>query len=95
MSEHEGFCVPIVEAMYFQKVIIAYNAGAVSNTMGDGGILINNKNYREISKYLSNFLKDNEKVQIMKIKQKEMIEKYSLENAEKSIIKYFKQLGDK
>ena len=29
LSEHEGFCVPLVEAMYFDVPIIAYDACAV------------------------------------------------------------------
>ena len=43
MSEHEGFCVPIVEAMLFKTPIIAFDAGAVADTLGDGGILLKEK----------------------------------------------------
>lgn len=43
MSEHEGFCVPLVEAMLFQVPIIAYDAGAVGGTLGEGGILLREK----------------------------------------------------
>ena len=38
-SEHEGFCVPLVEAMAFALPIVALNRGAVGETLGDGGIL--------------------------------------------------------
>lgn len=44
MSEHEGFCVPLVEAMYFGVPIIAYDSCAVSDTLGGSGILLQNKN---------------------------------------------------
>ncbi len=44
MSEHEGFCVPLLEAMVFDVPVIAYKAGAVSETMGDAGIQIHDKN---------------------------------------------------
>lgn len=43
MSEHEGFCVPLVEAMLFDTPIVAYDAGAVADTMQDGGILLREK----------------------------------------------------
>lgn len=43
MSEHEGFCVPLIEAMYFGLPLIAFNAGAVSETVGEGGVLIDQK----------------------------------------------------
>ncbi|GAB4112644.1 MAG: hypothetical protein Fur005_22620 [Roseiflexaceae bacterium] len=38
-SDHEGFCVPIVEAMSYNIPVLAYAAAAVPETMGDSGIL--------------------------------------------------------
>jgi len=43
LSEHEGFCVPLLESMFFGIPIIAYNSSAIPYTMGDAGILINEK----------------------------------------------------
>ena len=40
MSEHEGFCVPLVEAMYFRVPIVAYAAAAIPDTLGRGGMLV-------------------------------------------------------
>lgn len=40
LSEHEGFCVPLVEAMYFDVPIIARTGTAITETLGDAGILI-------------------------------------------------------
>jgi L-malate glycosyltransferase len=42
-SEHEGFCVPIVEAFYKQIPVIAYAATAVPATMDGAGILFDDK----------------------------------------------------
>ena len=39
-SEHEGFCIPIVEAMTFGLPILAHPGGAVRETAGTGGIII-------------------------------------------------------
>ncbi len=44
MSEHEGFCVPLVEAMKFEVPIIAYDKAAVADTMGHKGMIIDDKN---------------------------------------------------
>jgi glycosyltransferase involved in cell wall biosynthesis len=44
MSEHEGFCVPLVEAMRFQVPIVAFSAGAVCDTLGGSGIVLDSKN---------------------------------------------------
>ena len=38
-SEHEGFCVPLVEAMYYGIPIVAYGGSAVGATLGDAGIV--------------------------------------------------------
>ena len=43
LSEHEGFCVPIVEAMHYDLPVVAYAASAVPETMGDGGLLLDDK----------------------------------------------------
>ncbi len=45
MSEHEGFCVPIVEAMYFGIPIVARNTTAVPDTLGDAGIVVDEKDF--------------------------------------------------
>jgi glycosyltransferase involved in cell wall biosynthesis len=39
MSEHEGFCVPLVEAMWFNVPILAGKSSAVPETLADAGLL--------------------------------------------------------
>jgi len=38
-SEHEGFCVPVVEAMALRVPIVAYGTTAVPHTVGDAGLV--------------------------------------------------------
>lgn len=42
-SEHEGFCVPLLEAFYTQVPVIAYAATAVPETMNGAGVLFQRK----------------------------------------------------
>lgn len=49
MSEHEGFCVPIVESMYLGIPVVAYATAAVPFTMGQAGILVRKKDYGAIA----------------------------------------------
>ena len=42
-SEHEGFCVPLIEAFYKQVPVLAYAATAVPATMDGAGILYDDK----------------------------------------------------
>lgn len=43
MSEHEGFNVPLVEAMLSDLPVVARNAGAAGDTLGDAGLLIDGR----------------------------------------------------
>ncbi len=42
-SEHEGFCVPIVEAMGHGVPVVAYGVAAVPETVGDAGLVLPTK----------------------------------------------------
>lgn len=42
-SEHEGFCVPLVEAFYMEVPVLAYAATAVPATMDGAGVLYDDK----------------------------------------------------
>ncbi len=53
MSEHEGFCVPLVEAMYFNLPIIAYNSTAIPYTLNGSGVLIHKKDYMVIAETIN------------------------------------------
>jgi glycosyltransferase involved in cell wall biosynthesis len=39
-SDHEGFCVPLVEAMHHRLPIVAYGASAVPETVGAAGVVL-------------------------------------------------------
>ncbi len=41
LSEHEGFCLPLIESMIFDLPVIALGATAVPFTLGGAGILMN------------------------------------------------------
>jgi len=44
LSEHEGFCVPLVEAMAAGVPVLAYAAAAVPDTLGGAGVQFSPKN---------------------------------------------------
>ena len=43
LSEHEGFNIPVLEAMRHRVPVIAYGSCAVPETVGDGGLLLEDK----------------------------------------------------
>lgn len=58
MSRHEGFCVPVVEAMHFGIPVLATNACAIPETLGNSGVLLNNRDFMEIAELVHVVLKD-------------------------------------
>jgi len=53
MSEHEGYCLPVIEAMHFGLPVISYGSSALPETMSDGGIVVQEKRHAEIAELIS------------------------------------------
>lgn len=87
LSEHEGFCVPLVEAMYFNIPIIAYDSTAVGETLGGSGFLLEDKDPKVVAEAI-NIVATNEEVRETMIKK----EKERLKDFDNSVIK--KQLSE-
>lgn len=58
LSEHEGFCVPLLEAMAFGVPVVAYDAGAVRETLRGGGVLLHDKEPAVVAGLLRRLLTD-------------------------------------
>jgi glycosyltransferase involved in cell wall biosynthesis len=43
LSDHEGFCVPLLEAMGASLPIVAYASSAIPETLGEAGLLLDDK----------------------------------------------------
>ena len=55
-SEHEGFCVPLVEAFFKRLPVLAYASTAVPATMDGGGILYDTKDPMSVASLMENIL---------------------------------------
>ena len=60
MSEHEGFCIPLLEAQHFDIPVIAYASCAVPYTMGESGVLLYKKDPMLAANLLDAVLHDKE-----------------------------------
>ena len=58
LSEHEGYCVPLVEAMLFGVPVVAYDAGAVRETLRGGGVLLGEKRPEVVAELLHRLATD-------------------------------------
>ena len=58
LSEHEGFCVPLVESMAADVPVLAYAAGAVPETLGGAGVLFAPKDLELAAEMLGTLVYD-------------------------------------
>lgn len=58
MSEHEGFCAPVPESFYVNLPCLAFDGGAVKETMGQGGILVRKKDFLGIAALIDRVVAD-------------------------------------
>ncbi|MCB2226931.1 MAG: glycosyltransferase family 4 protein [Desulfarculaceae bacterium] len=58
LSEHEGFCVPLVESMHFGIPIVAHAAAGVPGTLGQGGLLLDSKEPQRVAEAVARVLSD-------------------------------------
>lgn len=60
LSDHEGFCVPLLEAMRSELPIVAHAAGATPETLGDAGVLLEDKSPGAVAEALERVVRDGE-----------------------------------
>lgn len=81
MSEHEGFCVPLLEAAYFGVPIIAYSAAGVPYTLADSGILVKEKRYSVIGELIDMVTEDSDLKDGIVKGQRRLLERFSRQNS--------------
>jgi glycosyltransferase involved in cell wall biosynthesis len=57
-SEHEGFCVPLIEAFHKRVPVLAYASTAIPATMDGGGVLYTDKDPRRIASLMQALVSD-------------------------------------
>ncbi len=83
-SEHEGFCVPVLEAMSQGTPVIGANAAALKETIGDCGLLFKPGDSKDLKKKIK-MLEDKKVYEKMVKAGLKKARKYSLENFRKII----------
>jgi len=86
MSEHEGFCVPLVEAMLFDVPVFACSCGAVPDTLGDAGVVFNDRRFYDIASSINYILTHPEQKERVLQSQRNQREKFEDEAVEKRFL---------
>ncbi|NBI47536.1 glycosyltransferase [Burkholderia sp. ISTR5] len=58
LSDHEGFGVPLIEAMSFDLPVIAYASSNIESTLGGAGLLVHDKHPRAVASLVRVLMED-------------------------------------
>lgn len=89
MSEHEGFCVPLVEAMLFDVPVVAYDACAVGDTLGAGGLLLPEKDPLLVAGAIDKIVRDGDLRQAIRKGQKAQLDRFSYDRVKAQFLERF------
>ncbi|HSP06135.1 MAG TPA: glycosyltransferase [Acidobacteriota bacterium] len=92
MSEHEGFCVPLVEAMICELPIVAYASTAVPYTLGKAGIQFTERNFLELAAVCHRLKEDSVFRESVLKTQREQLKHYTRDAVERSVEEFLAPL---
>ena len=95
LSEHEGFGVPLIEAMSHGAPVVAYQAGAVGEIVGDAGVLLDRKHPRHVASAVHRLLADPSEVERLVARGRERVEGMDLQNAGNRLVAAVRALSDR
>ncbi len=87
-SEHEGFCVPLVEAMCFDVPVVAYDSSAIGETLGGSGFLLKEKDPLLTAGVMNRVLTDDALRQTIIENQRERLQDFQYEKVKALFWKY-------
>ncbi len=93
MSEHEGFSVPMVEAMHSGVPILAYNSTSIPYTLSQSGVLVNDKRYDEIAEMIDLMIENQTLRQSIIETQRRRLSFFERANVEQILKSSLTQLG--
>jgi len=94
MSEHEGFCVPLVEAFFFNLPALAYRCCAVEETANGGGILFEKKDFPLIAATAHQVLTDRDLRERVLESQKRALKRYERKAIEATLLNFVKEVEE-
>ena len=81
LSDHEGFAVPVLEAMAHGLPVVAFGAGAVAEVLGDAGVLLRAKGPRHVAAAVSLVTDDAERREALVSAGRDRVATFGLQTA--------------
>lgn len=92
MSDHEGFCVPLVESMFFDVPVIAKDTSAVGWTLGGSGILLSDRDPKLAAGMMNRVLTDSQLKEKILQNQRERLSDFDNHKVEGQLLSRIKSL---
>jgi glycosyltransferase involved in cell wall biosynthesis len=83
LSTHEGFCLPLLEALHFDVPVIARRAGAVPEVLGEAGILIDEDDLPTIAELIDICARDEDLREELRRRGRERLRAYDSADTER------------
>jgi glycosyltransferase involved in cell wall biosynthesis len=90
-SEHEGFCVPIVEAMGHGIPVVAYGTAAVPETVGDAGLVLPDKDPLRFATAVARVVDDGELREALAEQAGARVDRYALSRSRERFVELIRQ----
>ncbi len=94
MSEHEGFCLPLIESSFCKLPVVAFDAGAVNETLNGSGILFREKDMERISCLIERIFTDKKLKSNLILKAEKRAESYCSESRSEKLLKIIMEILD-
>lgn len=86
LSEHEGFCIPLLEAFHFGVPVVARDEGAVGEVVGDAGMLLGpDDNLEVVAELLRIVVSDTELRAELRARGERRLEEYAFARASRRL----------
>jgi glycosyltransferase involved in cell wall biosynthesis len=93
LSEHEGFGVPLIEAMAQGLPVVAYDAGAVAEVMGGAGVLLEQKTPGAVARAVATLLGDSARRDALVAAGRDRVASLGVEHAGSDLVRKLQEVA--
>ncbi len=93
MSEHEGFGMPLIEAMALDLPVVACNSSNIPNTLGEGGILVPDADTEAMALAVHELFTNPQQRLRVRAAQRRNLQRFQRSHLQSELVDFFAELG--
>lgn len=93
LSEHEGFGMPLIEAMLFDTPVIAADFGSVADTVGCGGLVVRDKSPEPLAAAIAELARNPSLRDAMLAGQRERVSRFARDRLKQDLADCLREIG--